>query len=734
MDLAQYSSIKRDLEAVISEKKGVVGLSISLQIAVEIPQHAMNVPSLLSYSSTTDLPLGTLVRVPLGKREVSGIVWNKQVDLNDLRGDPVKASQMRPIVSIMADLGSLNQAWRELIAFIAQYYQRSLGDVALSALPPELRRADANILSKRMKRWEQNNSPLSHHKVRHRDDAALPLLSDEQVHALAVLKDASQALKQGCPVKPQLVYGATGSGKTEVYLRLAAEMVEQGRQVLFLLPEINLTPQFEQRVTQRFERFQVVSLHSGLTPVQRLRNWILAHTGQADLVIGTRLGILASLPRLGLIVVDEEHDHSYKQQEGARYSARDVAVWRANNERIAVILGSATPSLESFRHAQEGRYGWIHMPSRIGHGAMPRVRLLNMRQEPRHGSSKGILSSALLTAIHERMDRQEQSILLLNQRGYAPVLQCDACGWKSGCQHCSAWRVFHKRDRTLRCHHCGATDRVPSACPDCGNLDISAVGKGTEQLEEQLSELLQRPGHPCPRVLRIDADSTRQKGALAAHLNEVHTGDVDVLVGTQMIAKGHDFRRVTLVAAMNPDSALFSSDFRAPERLFALLMQAGGRAGRDAAQASRSELMVQTWNPEHTLYAALCQYNYTEFAQRQLQERAMAGLPPWSFLVLLRAEGREIQVTKDYLMDAKLAAQAWLNAHSLNADDLILYPAVPPCLAKVAGVERMQMLIESRSRPLLQKFLQGWTPALHTLKRRHKGLLRWAVDVDPIAI
>jgi primosomal protein N' (replication factor Y) len=704
--------------------------NIVIPVVVEIPQHATNIPSVLSYLAIADLPVGTLVRVPLGKREVCGIVWDKDINADECGTDATK----RHIVSVLSDLPPLGRTWINVVKFIAQYYQRSVGDVALSVLPIELRQTDTAALTKRILRWQQKlkNNLLQPRKVVSSEE--LPNLSEEQTKAIQILVASTELARKGFPMPPHLLHGSTGSGKTEVYLRLAAEIVKRGKQVLFLVPEINLTPQFEQRVIQRFGSDHVVSLHSGLTPVQRAKNWIQAHTGQADLIIGTRLAILASIPRLGLIVVDEEHDHSYKQQEGARYSARDVAVWRAHSEKIPVILGSATPSLESYRHAQDGRYGWIHMPSRIGNGALPKVRLVDMHLQPQRGKATSILSPPLLAAIHERMNRQEQCLLLLNQRGYAPVLHCHACGWKSACPHCSAWRVFHKSDRTLRCHHCGVTDRVPTACPDCGNLDIGAIGRGTEQLEEQLATLLATPHQPQPRVLRIDADSTRQKGALEAHLNQVHSGEVDVLVGTQMITKGHDFRRVTLVAAINPDGALFSSDFRAAERLFALLMQAAGRAGRDAAQASQSEMLVQTWHPNHPLYASLREYNYTAFAQSQLNDRAMAGLPPFSFLALLRAEARQAQIAKDFLKDAKEAAQAWLINQSLSSDVLMVYPAVPPSLAKVAGVERVQMLIESSSRPILQKFLHAWNPQLHFLRLQHKGLLRWALDVDPLMI
>ncbi len=361
-----------------------------------------------------------------------------------------------------------------------------------------------------------------------------------------------------------------------------------------LVPEINLTPQLEARFAARFPGRRLVSLHSALTPAQRLNHWLLAHLGRADLVLGTRLAVFASMPRLGLIVVDEEHDPSFKQQEGARYSARDLAVYRGHLDSVPVLLGSATPSLETWQRTLEGRYRRLTLAQRIGDGVMPRVRLIDTNNLPRRNGVLPPLAAPLLDAVQQRIARGEQSLLLLNRRGYAPVLHCGQCAWKSGCPHCSAWRVFHKSDRTLRCHHCAFTEAVPRACPECGNLDIAPLGRGTEKLEEQLAGLL-----PGARIARIDADSTRHKGALESQLSAVHEGEVDVLVGTQMVAKGHDFRRMTLVAAINPDGALFSSDFRAAERLFALLMQAAGRAGRNAEQAARSEMWIQTATPTH---------------------------------------------------------------------------------------------------------------------------------------
>jgi primosomal protein N' (replication factor Y) len=439
------------------------------------------------------------------------------------------------------------------------------------------------------------------------------------------------------------------------------------------------------------------------------------------------LAVFASLPRLGLIVVDEEHDPSFKQQEGARYSARDLAVYRGRLEGVTVVLGSATPSLESWQRAEQGAYRRLTLPERIGGGPLPRVRLVDMNLLPRDKQGAAALSPPLLDALQARIARGEQSLVLLNRRGYAPVLHCSACGWKSACPHCSVWRVFHKGDRTLRCHHCGFTERVPRACPDCGNLDIQPVGRGTERLEEQLAQAL-----PGARVARIDADTTRLKGTLEAQLDAVHAGRVDVLVGTQMIAKGHDFRRITLVAAVNPDSGLFASDFRAPERLFALLLQAAGRAGRDAEQAGASEVWLQTWHPRHPLYAALRAHDFAAFAATQLREREAAGLPPFSSLALLRAEAKSTEAATDFLRAAAIAAAALPESAGV-----MVYPPVPPPVARVAGVERMQMLVESRSRAALQQLLARWLPALHALRQKdkaHRAVLRWAVDVDPLAI
>ncbi|MEK8087978.1 primosomal protein N' [Aquabacterium sp. A3] len=695
-------------------------------VVVEAPQHS-GLWAPLDYLSPQPLSPGSLVRVPLGRRTVTGMVWALAAPADD---GAAYAGELKPVAEVLADLPPLPDDWRALVAFAAQYYQRSLGEMALMVLPPELRELDATQWQRRLKRLHKRLASGEGLDPEAASPPSSPSLTPQQAQALDRLADG--------PAQPHLLWGSTGSGKTEVYLRQTERVLQAGGQVLMMVPEINLTPQLEARVAARFAGRRIVSLHSGLTPAQRLQGWLMAHLGHADIVLGTRLAIFTPLPRLGLIVVDEEHDPSYKQQDGARYSARDLAVYRGRQRQVPVLLGSATPSLETWHNALPvaeggaGRYGLLAMPARVGDGQMPAVRVLDLSREPKppRGESAPPLASPLLAAITERIERGEQSLVLLNRRGYAPVLHCGDCGWKSGCPHCSAWRVFHKADRTLRCHHCGYTERVPRACPDCGNQDIAPVGRGTERLEEQLAEAL-----PGARIGRIDADVTRHKGALEAQLASVHAGEVDVLVGTQMVAKGHDFRRITLVAAVNPDAALFASDFRAAERQFALLMQAAGRAGRDAQVAGHSEMWLQTWHPTHALYQSLRQYDYAGFAAQQLKERAMAGLPPHASLAMLRAEGKTQAAAQGFLQAALQAAQDHL-ASTGEASPLALYPPVPTPVQRVANIERAQALIESAHRLALQRLLQHLQPVWLAQAQEHRrnGLLRWAVDVDPLAI
>ena len=703
-----------------------------IQVLIQTPAHS-RIGTALTYQSVQPLAPGTLVRVPLGKRETLGVVWDPDPSAAVPEGD-----KLRSVTAALDELPPLSADWRRLVAFAAAYYQRAAGEVALAALPPQLRDLSAQQLQRRLRKVAQPTAAAGAVM------AAAPTLSAEQQAVMAQIRQTD-----GC----FLLFGATGSGKTEVYLQCVQELLERqsDAQALVMVPEINLTPQLQARFQQRFGPLlgddAVVSLHSAMTNPQRLRSWLAAHLGTARIVLGTRMAVFASMPALALIIVDEEHDPSYKQQEGARYSARDLAVFRGRQLGAKVILGSATPSLESWHHsrpaADGGRYRRLEMPSRIGEQArLPLVRRVDMNHQPR----RAVIAPPLLAAIKQRIAAGEQSMVFLNRRGYAPVLQCGSCEWKSACPHCSAFRVFHKIDRSLRCHHCGFAEPVPRACPECGNLDISPVGRGTERLQEHLVELLadvRRPGSQTPdqpdgvpvHVARIDADSTRHVGSLQSQLAQVHSGEVDVLVGTQMVAKGHDFRRITLVAAVNPDNALFSSDFRAPERLFSLLMQAAGRAGRDAAISGQSEMWIQTCQPQHPLFEALKRHDYPAFAARQLQDRENAALPPFAFQALLRAEARTQEAAHAFLASASACASELL-AGLPGFDRVTLYPAVPMVVQRVANVERAQMLVESPSRPALQNFLTAWYDILHATRQGEagRGLLRWAVDVDPLAI
>ncbi|AGX87313.1 replication restart helicase PriA [Candidatus Symbiobacter mobilis] len=719
---------------------GVV--DVHVRVLLHLPAYG-ELPDVLTYLYDRPLPPGTLVRVPLGTRNVLGIAWD-----DDPTQAPPDRSRLRPIAHVFDAIPPLADAWRKLVRFSAAYYQRSIGEVALGALPPKLRELDASPNARKRRSLALSAAapaPAAKSAAELADNLAEGLapefdvaLTDEQRHAIAQYHAHSG---------PFLLFGVTGSGKTEVFLRCTLDTLcaDPTAQVLVMVPEINLTPQLEERFRARFcPRFgdgAVVSLHSGLSPVRRLQNWLAAHHGAARIVLGTRMAVFASIPQLRLIVVDEEHDPSYKSQDGARHSARDLAVYRGAIEPAKVLLGSATPSLESWHQCrppeQGGRYLRIDMPNRVGAlrnpgAGLPVVRTIDMGQQPRGC----VIALPLLQAIEERIARGEQSLLLLNRRGYAPVLQCTNCDWKSQCPHCSVFRVFHKSDRTLRCHHCGCTERVPRTCPQCGHLDITPVGRGTERLEEQVQELLAgltRPDGSTVCIERIDADTTRRKGALEERLLRVHSGAVDVLVGTQMIAKGHDFRHITLVAALHGDTALYSSDFRASERLFALLMQAAGRAGRNSDAPHPSEVWVQTFSPDHPLFAALQRHDYAAFANAQLAERRRAGLPPFAHQALVRAEARTQEAAQAFLRTARDACND-LPPALLHA--VTLYPAVPMSVARIANVERAQMLIESPRRSALQRFLTAWHPLAHAAHRHPgcKGLLRWAVDVDPVQI
>jgi primosomal protein N' (replication factor Y) len=620
---------------------------------------------------------------------------------------------LRELLQVRGQFPPLSDDWIALCRFAAEYYQRPLGEVALPSLPKGLRTESTVALDRALKKVaEAQPRPDPESGVQR------PQLNTEQQTAVDAILNTEG-------YQAHLLFGVTGSGKTEVYLHATERVLQRARdagrqaQVLIMVPEINLTPQLEASVRERFPTLQVVSLHSQLAEGERLRHWLAAHIGSADIVLGTRLAVLSSMPHLKMIIIDEEHDPSYKQQEGLRYSARDLAVWRAHQQQIPVVLGSATPSTESWLHVSTGRYQRLTLTQRAAKNAqLPKVRVIDTEINK---ATDGF-SPLLLAALKLRLERGEQSLLFLNRRGYAPVMHCDACGWISNCRRCTAFMVLHKPERRLRCHHCSLELRIPSACPTCGNVDLQPLGRGTQRVEEYLQQAF-----PQARVMRIDADSTRRKGSAQAAFDAVHRGDVDILLGTQMVAKGHDFQRLTLVGVINPDTALFSQDYRAGERLFAQLMQVAGRAGRAAQAAanhdgaSQSEVLIQTRYPQHPLYQALLAHDYKGFADTMLAERRSANLPPYSFQALLRAEAKNLQLALDFLAQART-----LMPHpGVSIND-----PVPMTITRVAGIERAQLLLESTSRAQLQAFLRPWMQALRSLKTR----VNWMLEVDPIDI
>jgi primosomal protein N' (replication factor Y) len=655
-----------------------------LRIALDVP-----IPKSFDYKAddATIEDVGRLVTVPFGRSERTGVI------VAIAEHSDQAPEKLRPISAIHREAPRLPADWLALAEFCAGYYRHPLGEVMAMALPPLLRRG-------RMPRKRTVQATTEDLVA-----APGPQANSEQTAAVEAIA--------GCGgFQVFLLYGITGSGKTEVYLQAIAATLASGRQALMLVPEIALTPQLEARVGGRFPNARLVSAHSGLTDAARARAFIDALEGRADLVLGTRLSVFMPMPRLGLIVVDEEHDASFKQQEGLRYSARDVAVFRAKQVNVPIVLGSATPSLETWHHAESGRYRRLHLSYRATLASLPDVRCVDTRREKLQEG----MSQALIAAIEARLERGEQSLIFLNRRGYAPVLACPACGWISRCRRCAANLVVHLADGRLRCHHCGFEGGIPVACPDCGNLDIHPFGRGTQRLEASLATRF-----PQARIRRVDRDSANTPTKWQAILDDVHGGRIDVLVGTQMLAKGHDFPMLTLVGVIGADAALYAADFRAPERLFAQIMQVGGRSGRAALPG---EVLIQTEYPNHPLYQALIDHDYARFAAAQLGEREQAGFPPYAYQALLRAEAPAIAQALDFLQRARAAMTT--DEHS----GVRLYDAVPMRLHRLMNLERAQLLVESPHRPALQAFLANWMDKLYQLKTPRD--LRWHLDVDPL--
>jgi len=662
--------------------------------AMRVVRVALDVPVAKLFDYLIDDPAraeaGDRVVVPFGARERVGVV----IEVGD--ASAVANSRLKPVTRVLADAPRLPPDWLEQMRFLSSYYQRPLGETVAGALPPRLRSV----------------KPLPKRKDTAGETAgggAARLVTDHAPNPAQARAIAQIGAVLGT-FRPFLLHGITGSGKTEVYLQLIAEVLARGKQALALVPEIGLTPQLEARFRRAFPEARIAVLHSALKDSARTHAWLDAARGDGHIVLGTRLAVLTPLPRLGLVVVDEEHDASFKQQEGLRYSGRDAAVQRAKLAGCPVVLGSATPSLETWFNCRAGRYELLELPDRAVPGArLPVVRTVDLRAESaEHGLAKPVLEG-----IQARMARGEQSLVFINRRGYAPVLSCEACGWAAGCGRCSAHLVLHSADRRLRCHHCGAEQAIPRACPTCGNVDLRPLGRGTQRVEETLAGLF-----PRARMVRIDRDSARRRGDLARTLEGIGRGEGDILVGTQLLAKGHDFPNLTLVCVLNADSALLSTDYRSAERLFATLAQVGGRSGR---REQPGEVLVQTRYPAHPMFRALIRHDYAGFAESQLAERESAGFPPYVHEAALRAEAPKLQAALTFLKAAARLVPA--------PEGIQIYDPVPHVITRRAGMERAQLLLQSASRPALQDFLREWLAALPASSA---GGVRWHLDVDPI--
>lgn len=712
---------------------------------------AVNVPlsdGLLTYSHSEPLPLGARVLVPFRNKTVVGIVWE-----TDIAPD-MDAARILGVQTTFSEEPPLPESWRDLLSFASRYYHYPTGPAVFAALPQGLKETRAVEMPQPPLFYALNEAgraqmppPARFNKKAALWDALLSggmtMAALKQVNAQAAkliedwaeqgwieTTEAAKSVLRSSEFQlnadqqqasdeiqttfgsfqPFLLYGITGSGKTEVYFDAMAKVLAQGRQVLFLLPEINLTPQLLKRVENRFADVPTAVLHSQMAAGRRTQDYLRAMLGQAKLVIGTRLAVFTPLPDVGLIVVDEEHDGSFKQDNELRYHARDLAVWRAKQSGCPVVLGSATPSLESWHKAQSGAYRLLQLTERAHTAAqLPQVDILNVgRLKLDNG-----FSPQALQLLKQNFEAGGMSLVYLNRRGFAPALFCGDCGHTFGCPNCSAKMVLHQRARQLRCHHCDHREPIPYKCPDCGNQDLTAVGHGTQRVEETLRAFL-----PKATVVRVDRDSTAHKNDWADLYRRIADNEIDILVGTQMLAKGHDFARLNLVIVLNADGSLYSADFRAPERLFAELMQVSGRAGR---ADKPGKVLIQTQLPEHPVFAAVKAQDYAVFAENELKERQMFAMPPFGFQTAVRADAPRVADAMEFLNAAKETLAPLL------PESVSQFGAAPMLMVRLAERERAQIFLESPFRQDLHRAVSLW---VQVLQQNRDGKIRWSVDVD----
>ncbi len=712
---------------------------------------AVNVPlsdGLLTYSHSEPLPQGTRVLVPFRNKTVVGIVWE-----TDIAPD-MDAARILGVQTTFPDEPPLPESWRDLLAFTSRYYHYPTGQAVFAALPQGLKETRVVEMpqpplfyalneagraqtppparfNKKAALWDallsggmtmaalkQVNAQAAkliedwtEQDWIETTEAAKPVLRSSEFQLNADQQQASDEIQTAFgSFQPFLLYGITGSGKTEVYFDAMAKVLAQGRQVLFLLPEINLTPQLLKRVEDRFADVPTAVLHSQMAAGKRTQDYLRAMLGQAKLVIGTRLAVFTPMDDVGLIVVDEEHDGSFKQDNELRYHARDLAVWRAKQSGCPVVLGSATPSLESWHKAQSGAYRLLQLTERAHAAAqLPQVDILNVgRLKLDNG-----FSPQALQLLKQNFEAGGMSLVYLNRRGFAPALFCGDCGHTFGCPNCSAKMVLHQRARQLRCHHCDHREPIPFKCPDCGNQDLTAVGHGTQRVEETLRAFL-----PKAAVVRVDRDSTAHKNDWADLYRRIADNEIDILVGTQMLSKGHDFARLNLVIVLNADGSLYSADFRAPERLFAELMQVSGRAGR---ADKPGKVLIQTQLPEHPVFAAVKAQDYAVFAENELNERQMFAMPPFGFQTAVRADAPRVADAMEFLNAAKETLAPLL------PESVSQFGAAPMLMVRLAERERAQIFLESTSRQDLHRAVSLW---VQVLQQNRDGKIRWSVDVD----
>ena len=701
---------------------------------------------------------GVRVKVPFGRQTLIGIL------LEIVHETDVPVQKMKQIIEVLDKKPVFNSELLQLLRWCTLYYHHPVGEVMQNALPVKLRHGAATHI-KGIRRWQLTakgeqvdlqslkraakqialmgdlkqspsgllDSQLSEQHVGWRpvmkrlqekglvesfEENALPLakpmraapaLNADQQRAIDRVIERMDDEDKG--FHAYVLEGVTGSGKTEVYLQIIEDIIKQGKQALVLVPEIGLTPQLLDRFLQRLNG-RIAIMHSGLNDEERLQAWLHTQAGSADVIIGTRSAVFSPLLRPGVIIIDEEHDLSFKQHEGFRYSARDLAVKRARDLNIPIILGSATPSLETLYNALQGRYETLLLPERAGNAKPPTINLLDVRsQKMEHG-----LSAQLLHKMKEHLERGSQVLLFLNRRGFAPVLMCHECGWHALCPRCDAHMTLHQSSSQLRCHHCGTEQYKPSACPKCKSDDLLQMGFGTERIEHALTELF-----PQYQVIRIDRDSTRRKGSMEKLLKEINNGKQQILIGTQMLAKGHHFPNVTLVGMLNADHGLYSSDFRASERMGQLILQVAGRAGREEKEG---EVLIQTHHADHPLFQPLLNHDYPGFAKKLIEERQQTELPPFTHLALLRAEAVDQQSPMIFLEQARLILE------QSKQNDVLLMGPFPALMERRAGRYRAQLLIQANNRKQLQTLFATSITQIENHKTAKK--VRWSIDIDPM--